>query len=126
MSRLAPRLRISFAFRHKTILGRPMQRLALGADRLGFAGVLLALLHETVFGGAVEWLALGADGLAFAGLRHGRADGKKCNRSCENQCCKSQNWASQNRTSYVFHRDLPYVALIDVSCAHRPGHLTMG
>jgi hypothetical protein len=108
-ARLIPRSRIPFALRHKTVLGRTVQRLALCADCLAFAGVLLAFLHEAVFGGAVQRLALGADCVAFAGLCHGRADGKKCDRSCENQCCKSQNW-----TSYVFHRYLPYLALIDL------------
>ena len=72
-------LGIPLTLRHKTILGRAMQWLALGADRLGFAGVLLAFLHEAVFGGAVQRLAGRADRLAFAGLRHGRADGKKYN-----------------------------------------------
>jgi hypothetical protein len=84
-SQSTPRLRIPLAFRHKTILGRAVQRFALGADRLGFAGVGLALLHEAIFGGAVQRLALCADRLAFAGLRRGRADGKKCNQSCESQ-----------------------------------------
>src|SRR5579862_4139085 len=101
-SRLTPRLRIPLALRQKTILGRAVQWLALGADCLAFAGVLLAFLHEAVFGGAVQRLALGADCLAFAGLRHGRADGEKCDRSC-----KSQSRKSQSCRSYAFHRDLP-------------------
>ena len=108
MSFLTPRLRIPLAFCHKTVLGRAVQRLALGADRLAFAGVLLALLHEAVFGRAVKRLAGCAERLAFAGLGHRRADGKKCNRSCQSQYCRSQSCAS-----YVFHRYLPYPALID-------------
>src|SRR5580704_11726155 len=63
-SRVTPRLRIPLAFRHETVLGRAVQRLALCAHRFGFAGVLLAFLDEAVFGGAVQRLAGGADRLA--------------------------------------------------------------
>ena len=107
-------LQVPLALRHKTILRRAVQWLALGADRLGFAGVRLAFLHEAVFGGAVQWLALGAHGLAFTGLCHGRADGKKCNRSCESQCSQEPKLDEQCVSS-----------LPPLSCAHGPGHLTM-
>ena len=55
-SQLTSRSRIPLALRH--ILRRAVQRLALCADCLAFAGVLLAFLHEAVFGGAVQRLAL--------------------------------------------------------------------
>src|SRR5579871_2091556 len=54
------------------------ERLAVGADRLGLAGIGLALLQEARLGGARERLAVGADGLARTGIiRHGGAHGEQ-------------------------------------------------
>jgi len=95
MCRSTSQLRIPLALRHKTILRRAVQRLALGADRFRFAGVLLALLDEAVLGRAMKRLAGGADRLAFAGLRHGRAGGENDDQSGE---------------SYALHRGLPFLS----------------
>src|SRR5690606_33286848 len=64
-------------------LGGARQLLAVGADRLGLAGVFLALLHERRLGRAGQGLAVLADRLDLAGLRHrGGAESEGGNNSC--------------------------------------------
>src|SRR5215472_5567349 len=72
---ICERLAAGFAVLHEARLCRAGELLAVGADGLGFAGVVVALLHERGFGRARERLAVLADRLGIAGrvLGEGRA-----------------------------------------------------
>src|SRR5689334_4516323 len=71
-------LTAGFALLHEAALGCACELLAVGADRLGLAGIVAALLHERGFCGARERLAILADRLGIAGriLRECGAGGK--------------------------------------------------